>query len=198
MERSGQEDMEPEYSERSGQEEVELAYKICVFGESAVGKTSLVDRYLTNEFHENIQATLGATIHIKFMEVENGKITIQIWDFGGQKNFMFLIPSYAMGSSGAIFMFDLTNSKSFQNLNNWLIEFRKVSRSIPIILVGNKLDLEQERVCSKQEALEFMKNNRMFDYIETSAKSGENIHAVFQSLVLEILSKSGRDDIIVL
>ncbi|MFX1326190.1 MAG: hypothetical protein ACFE8N_14665, partial [Promethearchaeota archaeon] len=64
--------------------------------------------------------------------------------------------------------------------------------------VGNKLDLEEERVCHRNDALEFMKTNKMFDYIECSAKSGENIHAVFQALVLEILSKSGREDIIVL
>ena len=79
--------------EESNQQEIELTYKICIFGNAGVGKTSLVDRYLTQEFHENIQATLGASIHIKFILVKNGKVTLQIWDFGGHKNFMFLIPS---------------------------------------------------------------------------------------------------------
>ncbi|MHA2283137.1 MAG: Rab family GTPase [Promethearchaeota archaeon] len=173
-------------------EKIELAYKVCVFGNTAVGKTSLVDRYLTDEFHENIQATLGATIHIKFIEVKGGKITLQIWDFGGHKNFMFLIPTYARGSSGAIFMFDLTNHKSLENLNDWLIEFSKVSRIIPLILVGNKLDLEQERQCRKEESLNFMKSYKFSNYIETSAKTGENIQTVFESLVLEILKRTGR------
>ncbi|MFX1374719.1 MAG: Rab family GTPase [Promethearchaeota archaeon] len=175
--------------------EFELAFKICVFGDNNVGKTSFVDRYLTNKFHENIQATLGATIHIKFMKARNGKITLQIWDFGGHKNFMFLIPSYARGSSGAIFMFDLTNSKSLEHLNDWIIEFSKVSKIIPLILVGNKLDLEQERACKRDEALDFMKSYHFFKYIESSAKTGDNIQSIFRSLVLEILNKTGRSHI---
>lgn len=181
----------------SEQEIVELAFKICVFGDSAVGKTSLVDRFLTNEFHENIQATLGATIHIKFIELENGKITLQIWDFGGHKNFMFLIPSYSRGTSGAVFMFDLTKHKSLENLKDWLVEFSKVSRNIPLILVGNKLDLEQERICTKKEALNTMKSYNFVNYIESSAKTGENIQMVFDSLVLEILKKTGRSQIFI-
>jgi small GTP-binding protein len=182
----------------SGQDKIELAFKVCVFGDTAVGKTSLVDRYLTNEFHENIQATLGATIHIKFMQVKNGKITLQIWDFGGHQNFMFLIPSYARGSSGAIFMFDITSLKSLQNLNNWLVEFKKISGIIPLILVGNKLDLEQERVCSRKEALKLMKSYKFFNYIECSAKTGENIQSIFKLLLLEILYKTGRKHIILI
>ncbi|MHA2183284.1 MAG: Rab family GTPase [Promethearchaeota archaeon] len=177
----------------SGQEKKELAFKICVFGDSTVGKTSLVDRYLTDKFHENIQATLGATIHIKFIEVENGKITLQIWDFGGHKNFMFLVPSYSRGSSGAVFMFDLTKRTSLVNLNDWLVEFSKVSRNIPLLLVGNKVDLEQERICTKEDALNVMKSHKFFNYMETSAKTGENIQMVFEVLVLEILKRKGRN-----
>ncbi|MFW9880769.1 MAG: Rab family GTPase [Candidatus Thorarchaeota archaeon] len=171
------------------QKDIEMAFKVCVFGDTAVGKTSLVDHYLTNEFHENIQATLGATIHIKFIKVKNAKITLQIWDFGGHKNFMFLIPAYARGSSGAVFMFDLTNLNSLENLKNWLVEFKKISGIIPLILVGNKLDLEQERICTKEEALDLMVSYHFFNYIECSAKTGENIETVFKSLVSEILSK---------
>ncbi|MFW9942833.1 MAG: Rab family GTPase [Candidatus Thorarchaeota archaeon] len=174
---------------------IELAFKICVFGDVAVGKTSLVDRYLTNQFHENIQATLGATIHIKFMNLKNGKVTLQIWDFGGQQNFMFLIPSYARGSSGAIFMFDLTNFKSLEKLHNWLVEFKKVSGVIPLILVGNKLDLEQERVCNKEDALKLINLYKFFNYIECSAKTGENIESIFKLLLLEIFRKTGRSNI---
>ncbi|MHA1988446.1 MAG: Rab family GTPase [Promethearchaeota archaeon] len=181
----------------SSKDKVEFAFKICVFGDAAVGKTSLVNHYLTNEFHENIQATLGATIHIKFIEVENGKITLQIWDFGGHKNFMFLIPSYARGSSGAVFMFDLTRRESLEKLNDWLVEFSKVSRNIPLILVGNKIDLERERICTKEEALNIMKSYNFVKYIESSAKTGENIQLVFESLVLEILKKTGRGGIFI-
>ena len=74
------------------EDKIELAFKICVFGNTGVGKTSLVDHYLTNEFHENIQATLGASIHIKFMKVTKGKITLQIWDFGVIRILCFSFP----------------------------------------------------------------------------------------------------------
>jgi small GTP-binding protein len=175
---------------------IQMTFKICVFGDVAVGKTSLVDRYLTNKFHENIQATLGASIHIKFIDVPNGKITLQIWDFGGHKNFMFLIPSYSRGSSGAIFMFDLTNERSLQNLHNWLLEFQKISRNIPFILVGNKLDLEQERFFNKDDALNLMNSYNISSYIECSAKTGENISSIFNTLLFEILDKTGRSYIL--
>lgn len=174
------------------QQKIELTYKICVFGDTGVGKTSLVDRYLTESFHENIQATLGASIHIKFIAVRNGKVTLQIWDFGGHKNFRFLIPSYALGSSGAVFMFDITNFKSLGNLDEWLSEFRKVSGTTPILLVGGKSDLEEQRDCEKETALRFMKSNQFFNYIECSSKTGDNIDSIFRSILSEILNKQGR------
>ena len=89
--------------EGSRQKGRELTYKISIFGDSSVGKTTLVDRYITNNFHENIQATLGVSIHVKYLELENGKITLQVWDFGGHRRFKFLISSYAQGSVGVIF-----------------------------------------------------------------------------------------------
>ena len=179
--------------EETENNQIELTFKVCVFGDVAVGKTSLVDRYLTNQFHENIQATLGASIHIKFIKLKNGKVTLQIWDFGGHQNFMFLIPSYARGSSGAVFMFVLTNLKTLENLHHWLVEFKKISGIIPLILVGNKLDLEQERVCNKEEALKLMVSYKFFNYIECSAKTGENIESIFKTLLLEIFQKTGRN-----
>jgi GTPase SAR1 family protein len=108
---------------------------------------------------------------------------------------MFLLPSYARGSSGAIFMFDLTSLKSLEILNSWIVEFQKVSSIIPYILVGNKLDLEEERVFSKEDTLRFMKSYKFYNYIECSAKTGENIHLVFKSLIEEILHKTGRSHI---
>ncbi|MFW9865060.1 MAG: Rab family GTPase [Candidatus Thorarchaeota archaeon] len=180
------------------QQKIELTYKICVFGDAGVGKTSLVDRYLTENFHENIQATLGASIHIKFIAVRNGKVTLQIWDFGGHQNFRFLIPSYALGSSGAVFMFDITNTKSLTNLNEWLSEFRKVSRATPILLVGGKSDLLEQRDCEVQQALRFMQSNNFFNYIECSSKTGENIESIFRSILSEILIKQGRNSVEIL
>ncbi|MFX0004575.1 MAG: Rab family GTPase [Candidatus Hodarchaeota archaeon] len=173
------------------QEGLELTYKICIFGDRGVGKTTLVDRYVTNEFHENIQMTLGASIHVKYLELENGKITLQVWDFGGQKRFKFLISSYAQGAAGGIFMFDLTNYESLIALNDWLPEFGKSVRYVPLIMVGGKLDLEQQRVCKKDEVLSIIESYKFHKYIECSSKTGENVELVFKALLLKILENKG-------
>jgi small GTP-binding protein len=178
-----------------GEEGLELAYKICIFGNSGVGKTTLVTRYITNTFHEEIQATLGATVHIKFMELENGRITVHVWDFGGHREYQFLISSYSRGASGGIFMFDLTNYDSLIALNEWLPEFEKTVRDVPIIIVGGKLDLEQQRVCKKDEVLDMLESYNFYKYIECSSKTGENIELVFRVLLLKILEDQGYENI---
>ncbi len=173
------------------QQELNLTYKICVFGDSGVGKTTLINRYLTNKFFENIKSTLGAAIHIKLLETNNGKVTLQVWDFGGEDKFKFLIPSYGQGCSGGIFVFDLTNYESLINIINWLPEFRKVSKNMPFIIVGSKLDLREQRVCIEEEALDLMKLHGLQDYFECSSKTGENVEEVFKALLKEILNHKG-------
>jgi Ras-related protein Rab-39B len=175
----------------TNQQDLNLTYKICVFGDKLVGKTTLINRYLTNKFHENILATLGAAIHIKLLEVEGGKVTLQVWDFGGENKFKFLINSYAQGSSGGIFVFDLTNYKTMINIIEWIPEFRKISRNIPFIMVGSKLDLEEERICTKEEAIDLMQLHGLNGYIECSSKTGENVDGIFKSLLREILNQRG-------
>jgi small GTP-binding protein len=170
---------------------MELTYKICIFGDKGVGKTTLVDRYITNTFHENIQMTLGASILVKTLELESGKITLQVWDFGGQSRFKFLISSYARGSAGGIFMFDLTNYDSLMALKEWLPEFGKTVRYVPLIIVGGKLDLEEQRDCKQDEVLDIMKSYEFHKYVECSSKTGENVELVFRVLLEKILEDQG-------
>lgn len=171
---------------------LEFSYKICIFGDNGVGKTTLVNRYITSEFHENIQATLGVSIHIKYVELENGKITLQVWDFGGHKRFKFLISSYAQGSAGGIFMFDLTKHESLIALKEWLPEFGKSVRSVPLVMVGGKLDLKQQRDCKEGEILDLMNSYKFHKYIECSSKTGENVESVFIEILSKILEDKGH------
>jgi small GTP-binding protein len=179
--------------EESDKIEIDLTYKICIFGDSGVGKSTLVDRYLTNTFHDDIRSTLGATINIKILKVKNGKITLQIWDFGGEEKFKFIFPAYAQGSFGGIFMFDLTSKESVSNISEWLSIFKKASRNAPIILVGGKLDLKQDRVIGNEEVLNIMTFHRFDNYVECSSKTGKNVQLLFEEMVLEILKNKGRE-----
>ncbi|MFW9828441.1 MAG: Rab family GTPase [Candidatus Thorarchaeota archaeon] len=172
-------------------DELLLTYKFCVFGDSGVGKTSLVDRYLTKQFHDDIRSTLGATINIKTLKIRDGKVTLQIWDFGGEEKFRFIFPAYAQGASGGICMFDLTNRDSLRNISNWLLIFRRATKDTPTILVGSKLDLLKERVVTKQDAYNLITLHRFDKYIECSSKTGENVQLIFQSIVMEILNRDG-------
>ncbi|MFX1378587.1 MAG: Rab family GTPase [Promethearchaeota archaeon] len=173
------------------EEGLNLTYKICVFGDSGVGKTTLISRYLTNKFFDDIKSTLGAAIHIKLLDIENGRVTLQVWDFGGEDKFKFLLPAYAQGSSGGIFVFDLTNYETLVNMINWLPEVRKISRNIPILMVGSKLDLKEQRVCNKEEAMDLMELHKLHGYIECSSKTGENVQTIFGVLLMEILNQKG-------
>lgn len=177
--------------EGSTKNKLNLTYKICIFGDSGVGKTTLVTRYITNKFHEDIKSTLGATIHIKFFKLENAQITLQVWDFGGEDKFKFLIPAYAHGAFGGIFMFDLTNYESLISIINWLPLFRKASGNVPILMVGSKLDLEQQRICKKEEAAELSNSYKLQYYLECSSKTGENVETPFKVLLMQILYSRG-------
>ncbi|MFX1390094.1 MAG: Rab family GTPase [Promethearchaeota archaeon] len=181
--------------ESSNQYKLELTYKICVFGDSGVGKSTLVDRYLTDTFHDNIRSTLGATINIKIVKIKHGKITLQIWDFGGEEKFRFIFPSYAAGSSAGIYLFDLTNPESLTNISNWLTIYRRASRNAVTLLVGSKLDLEVERVYRRGESLNLMKLYNFDNYIECSSKTGENISLLFRTVISEILKRTGHHQV---
>ena len=169
----------------------ELAYKICIFGESRVGKTTLARRYLTGYFEDDIKLTMGAEILIQFVEIKNLKIVLQIWDFGGEDVFKFLLPMYSRGSSGAIFMFDLARAKTLDRIEQWLDVFKKglshEKPEIPIIVVGGKLDLQNQIEVSQMEAEKIKEQYSLYKYIECSSKTGENVENIFETLLRKIL-----------
>ncbi len=171
----------------------DLAYKICIFGETRVGKTTLARRYLTGYFEEDIKLTMGAEILVKFLTIGNKRIVLQVWDFGGESMFNFLLPMYSRGSFGGIFMFDLTREATLERIEVWLDCFRDglsfEKEKIPILLVGGKLDLQDQIVVSREKVEKIVKQYNLFNYIECSSKTGINIEAIFETLVKQILKK---------
>ncbi len=175
--------------------EAEATYKVCIFGEGGVGKTTLTRRYLTGLFDDETKMTLGASIHIKYQTVEGIKVATQIWDFGGEERFKFMLPVYAHGSAGAIFMYDITRYATLKKGEEWLTFFNQGLGSsdtdVPILFVGSKLDRESERTVSAEEAVRLTRDLNFFKHIECSAKTGENIEEIFQILVKEIMQRKG-------
>jgi len=168
-------------------EKLNLAFKMCIFGDSGVGKSTLINRYITAKFDGELKSTIGAAILMKFIETETMRITLQIWDFGGEERFRSLLPSYAQGSSAAIFMCDISNRDSITNIDKWLLTFNKGlnnrNTKFPFIVVGGKLDLEEKRSLSKKDIEAIITVRKEFDYIECSSKTGENIDLLFQIIV---------------
>ncbi len=158
-------------------------YKVCIFGDGGVGKTTLIGRYLTGIFRSNNEITIGVDFHIKKLNIVGKRVTLQIWDFAGEDRFRFLLPSYVLGASGGIFMYDITRYSSLKNFQEWLEIFKQGFRGpikqIPIIMVGSKLDLEFKRAVSREEAHELAKLNNLVGYIECSSKDGQNVEEVF-------------------
>ncbi len=169
----------------------ELAYKICIFGETCVGKTTLARRYLKGYFEENILITMGAEIFVKFIEIEDTKIVLQIWDFGGETIFNFLLPLYSRGASGGIFMFDLSRSETLERIGEWIECFKRdlptEKQEVPILLVGGKSDLKDQTSISQEEANRTAQRYNLLEYIECSSKTGENVEKIFDTLVRRIL-----------
>lgn len=168
-------------------------FKICVFGDGGVGKTTLVNRYLTGLFKEGYHITIGADFFLKKIVYDDKEITLQIWDFAGEERFRFLLPRYVQGSSGAIFMFDITRSSSILNFSEWIDVFKEsFDRNlvdIPILLVGGKLDLEHKREITPTDAMGIAQKNRFKDYMECSAKTGENVEKIFEIITGLMIEK---------
>ncbi|MHA1437484.1 MAG: Rab family GTPase [Promethearchaeota archaeon] len=169
-------------------------FKVVIFGDGGVGKTTLVNRYLTGVFTGNSSITIGIDFHLKKIEIEGKSIELQIWDFAGEERFRFLLPSYVRGAKGGIFMYDITRYFSLKNLSEWLEVFKKGigkdSDDIPIVMVGGKLDLEDKRAVKREDAIDIAKKNNFYGFVECSAKTGQNVEVAFVTLTQIMMEKS--------
>jgi small GTP-binding protein len=167
--------------------------KICSIGSYQVGKTSLVRRYSENKFSSNYLPTLGVDVTVKRITLDNRKIRLVLMDTAGQEQFGNLRNVYFQGSSGCIAVYDITRRESFEALNKWITEYRKVAgETVKITIIGNKKDLEDLRQVTTAEGEKFAKGYG-FPYYECSAKiGGDVIPEIYVKLVNQILSSSGK------
>lgn len=165
----------------------DFLFKTIVVGDGAVGKTAITFRYAVDKFQENYKMTIGVDFTIKREKVNDKEIKIQVWDTGGQEKFSKIRPLYYRGALGGLVVFDVTTKESFENLDGWFEEIQTNCTQIPIILVGNKIDLKNRKT-TKEEGRKYAakKSKEMgykIPYLETSAKTGETIKKVFRKLV---------------
>ena len=153
-----------------------------MFGDNAVGKTSIITQYIEKKFEDDYKMTIGIDISAKLLQIDEKNVCLFIWDIGGQKQYKIIHKSYLKGAFGAILVYDCTNKNSFNHVFDWVEECGRFYGDIPLILAGNKIDLTDEKVVSAEEGAKLAKEIKA-DFFETSAKTGKNINKIFTSLV---------------
>jgi len=169
--------------------------KVLLLGDSGVGKTSLLDRFINRKFSASYKATIGADFLTKEMEIDNKFVTLQIWDTAGQERFQSLGNSFYRGADCCILVFDVTIPKSFEDIDTWRNEFLVQSHiddveSFPFVLLGNKIDQENERAIQAKNARQWCQAHGNIPYIETSAKEAINVEKAFLTAAKVALSMS--------
>ena len=153
----------------------ETILKIIILGSSEVGKTSILNRYFNNEFKQNLLSTIGIDFKTKYFKFDEEKVKFNFIDTAGQEKFRAISVNYLKGTDGAILVYDVTKKETFELIGSWIDDIRVNNKTnIGKILLGNKVDLEDEREVSKEEG-EKLAQILECKYYETSAKTGQNV-----------------------
>jgi len=158
----------------------DLSFKIIVIGDSGVGKSCLTNRATTNLFEETYSATVGFEFLSFNVKINDKVVKLQIWDTCGQELYRSLITNFYRNSSLAIIVYAINSKDSFDNIEIWLRELRTHSNpDAKVFLIGNKIDLENERKITKEQGENYAKTNKLDLFIESSAKTGFNSKKIF-------------------
>ena len=178
-------------SKKENKEKKLTRINLITLGDGQVGKTSLILRYTNDYFGNNYIATIGFDYKFKNEKLKNGEeITVKIFDTAGQEKYRSLAANFLKKADGIILVYDITYKISFENLNKWLKDINENAKGLPIVLIGNKTDLEENREVSKEEGNEFAKKiNEEIEFYEASCKTGENIKEAIRFLVEKIYKK---------
>jgi len=157
-------------------------FKLVLLGDTAVGKSCLVVRFVRDEFFEFQEPTIGAAFLTQSVALESATVKFEIWDTAGQERYRSLAPMYYRGAAAAIVVYDITNKESFNGAKSWVKELqRRGDPNVIIALAGNKADLQNKRKVEYQEAQQYAEENGIL-HMETSAKNATNVKHLFQEI----------------
>ncbi|KAH0793333.1 small GTP-binding protein [Histomonas meleagridis] len=157
--------------------------KIVLVGDTRVGKSCLLSKFVQGSFDKDMPATIGAAFFIKIIQTPNGNVRLQLWDTAGQEQFRSLAPMYYRSASVAVLVFDLTSKSTLDGLDEWAAEILdKAPPGVRLVVIGNKLDLKEERVIPEHSGRAVANKFGAVLYGETSAKTGEGIQEIFSKI----------------
>jgi Ras-related protein Rab-1A len=169
--------------------EYDYLFKVLIIGDSGVGKSALLLRFTEDTFSEYYISTIGVDFKIRTIEQDGKYIKLQIWDTAGQERFKTITSSYYRGAHGIMLVYDVTDGESFTNIQQWLTEISRYgSDTVTKLLIGNKSDQENKRVISTNSGKEYAESLNI-NFIETSAKTSNNIDDAFYQMTREIKNR---------
>ena len=172
----------------------DLTLKILIVGDSSVGKTNFMTRFIENKFSEGYMTTSGIDLQTTDIQIKNKKIRIQLWDTAGQEKYKSITKNLFLKVMGAIIIYDITSEKSYINCKMWVQMIKEECGShMQIIIVGNKSDLNDQRKIDEEEVMNYAKEQNT-QYIETSCKTGENIRKAVSILCEKIMENKEMTD----
>jgi len=170
--------------------EHDYLFKILLIGDSGVGKTTLLSKFVDDQFVDYHLSTIGVDFKIKTIDIDNKIIKLQIWDTAGQERFKTITSSYYRGAHGVFVVFDLTNLDSYYNITKWVDEIHKNCTTVHILVIGTKSDLF-DKIVVTPNMIDSIKQK--FDYIESSSLTGKNVSQAFYELSSQIKNSMTHD-----
>ena len=171
-------------------ENKKIKVKLILVGETTVGKTSIINQYIDKTFKEEYMMTIGKEKSLKKINIEGKEVSLEICDTAGQEEFKLVNKIFMKNTDIALIVYDITNRKSFEELNNWIYSVKEsnINKNVIFGIAANKSDLYEQKVINKKEGEEFAKNNNVL-FFETSAKDYDSVENVFLTLSEEYLKK---------
>ncbi|XP_070612430.1 ras-related protein Rab-19 [Erythrolamprus reginae] len=166
-------------------------FKIILIGDSNVGKTCVVHRFKSGQYHTKQQNTIGVDFTVRSLEIDGKKVKIQVWDTAGQERFRTITQSYYRSAHGAILAYDITRKSTFEAIPHWIYEIEKYgAANLVLMLIGNKSDESEKRQVLFEDACTLAEKHGLLAVLETSAKEAQNIDEVFILMAKELMARN--------